>query len=886
MGNAALKGQLKYRFGKFTLDPRRGTVLNADRAVKLRPKVYDALLYLLENRGRLIGKEELIHVLWSDAFVTEDSLVQCVVELRRALDDRAQEIVKTVPRRGYVFTAEVTKEEESDASGGSPARFGALEDTATAFESEEDRLVVAQRVPGRYYLPLPRTPLMGRERELLTVKHLLLSPDTGLVTLTGTGGCGKTRLGLQVASELLHRFEERVYFVALASITDPAMVPMAIAESLGIHQTGGRSVQDLLKDYLREADPSPVLLLLDNFEHILAASSLVVELLGASATLKVLVTSRAALHVYAEHEFPVLPLPLPDSRQMLSLEALVSNPAVALFSQRAAAVKPDFTITAENAPTVAAICSRVDGLPLAIELAAARVKMLPPSALLTRLESRLHLLTAGPRDVPERHQTLRKTIDWSYDLLNGSEQKLLRRLGVFLGGCTLEAAEAVCDTRNDLGAEIFNVMSSLVDKSLVQQTEQGEDEPRFGMLETIREYCLERLNDSGEEQATRRAHAAYCLVLAEEGNPDLAETERARWLARCDIEHDNFSAALDWLVQSSNVEWSFRLCVALFRFWEMREHLAEGRTRLESLLPMGGSGFARERANVLVYLSTFATVQGDFPAATDFVEKSLSIYQKLDDQWGIAVSMNARAIVAWDRQDYPAAQSHFDESLTRWRALGDKVAVARCLHTFANFVRGRGDYERARTVLEEAGRIFEKLGDHSGAAWSLNQRGDIAREEGEVPKARELYQCALWAFREAHDQWGTARSLTDLAQIACDEHDHVTAHAAYREALALFVNLGHKRGIARALEGFACSALAQRDPARALAITGAAAHLRQLIGAPLMPAEQSKLDAKLQPAWTSMNEADCKAAYTRGWAMSLDNAIKYAFEESGPPTPG
>ena len=616
MGNAEPKSQPKYRFAEFTLDPGRGTVLNADREVKLRPKVYDALLYFLENRGRLISKEELIHALWSDAFVTEDSLVQCMVELRRALEDRAQEIVKTVPRRGYVFTAAVTTED--NGAGG-----------ASLLQSEDDSLVVAQRVPGRYYLPLPRTPLIGREQELRTVRHLLLSPATGLVTLTGTGGCGKTRLGLQVASELLHQFESRVYFVALASITDPAMVPMAIAESLGIHQTGGRPVLDLLKDYLREADPSPVLLLLDNFEHIMAASSLVVELLDSSAALKVLVTSRAALRVYGEHEFPVSPLPLPDSRQMHSLEALLSNPAVALFSQRAAAVKPDFAITAENAPAVAAICSRVDGLPLAIELAAARVKMLPPSAMLARLESRLQLLTAGPSDVPERQQTLRKTIDWSYDLLNGSEQKLLRRLGVFLGGCTLEAAEAVCNTRNDLGAEIFNVMSSLVDKSLVQQTDQGNDEPRFGMLETIREYCLERLGDSGEEQATRRAHAAYCLVLAEEGNPDLAETERAAWLARCDIEHDNFRAALDWLFQTSDVEWSFRLCVALFRFWEMREHLAEGRARLESVLPMGGPGSAKERAKVLVYLSTFATVQGDFPAATDFVEQSLSIYQTL-----------------------------------------------------------------------------------------------------------------------------------------------------------------------------------------------------------------------------------------------------------------
>jgi predicted ATPase/DNA-binding winged helix-turn-helix (wHTH) protein len=870
MGNAAPSSQIKYRFGEFTLDASRGTVRNARGVVKLRPKVYDALLYILENRGRLIAKQELIHALWPDAFVTEDSLVQCMVEVRRALADRAQEIVKTVPRRGYVFTAVVTTE-----NGDDPAR---------AVPSEDPRPVVAQRVPGRYYFPLPRTPLLGRERELLTVRHLLLSPDTGLVTLTGTGGCGKTRLGLQVASELLQRFEQRVYFVALASITDPVMVPIAIAESLGIHQTGGRPILDLLKDYLREAEPSPVLLLLDNFEHLLAASSVVVELLDSSASLKVLVTSRAALRVYGEHEFPLLPLPLPDSQQMHSLESLLGNPAVALFSQRAAAVKPDFIITVENAATVVAICSRVDGLPLAIELAAARVKMLPPSALLMRLESRLQVLTAGPRDVAERQQTLRKTIDWSHDLLNASEQKLLRRLGIFLGGSTLEAAEAVCNTRNDLGAEIFNVMSSLIDKSLVQQTEQGDDEPRFGMLETIREYCLELLSDSGEEQATRRAHAAYSLVLAEEGNPDLGESERAGWLARCDIEHDNFRAALDWLIQTAEVEWSFRLSNALFRFWEMREHLAEGRARLESLLRMGGSASARERAQVLVYLSTFATVQRDFPAATDFLNQSLSIYRSLDDGWGIAVSMNALAIVAGHRQDYAAAQTHFDESLALWRALGDRVAIARCLHNFANCARARGDFARSRTLLEEAGRIFASLGDHSGAAWSLNQLGDIAREAGEVADSRVLYQRALSAFREANDRWGIARSLTDLAQIACDERDHVTAHAAYREALGLFVSLGHKRGIARTLEGFACSALGQGHPTRALAIAAAAAHLRQRIGAPPMPTEHAKLRDKLQPAWTLLNGADSGAAYARGWAMSLENAIEYALEESAPLT--
>jgi predicted ATPase/DNA-binding winged helix-turn-helix (wHTH) protein len=872
--NTRPKGQIQYRFGEFTLDPSRAMVRKADRVVKLRPKVYDALLYILQNRGRLVAKEELIHALWSDAFVTEDSLVQCMVELRRALDDRAQEIVRTIPRRGYEFTAAVTTQENGAADGNPPLDL--------ALQTEEDRLMVVRRVPGCYYFPLPRTPLIGRERELLTVSNLLLSPNTRLVTLTGAGGCGKTRLGLQVASELLQQFEQQVYFVALASVTDPAMVPMAITESLGIERTGRRTGLDLLKGYLRNAQPSPILLLLDNFEHLLAASPLIVELLDSSVAVKVLVTSRAALHLYGEHEFPVLPLPLLDSRQMHSLEGLLNNPAVTLFSQRAAAVRPDFRLNAENGATVAEICSRVDGLPLAIELAAAHIKMLPPSALLARLESRLQVLTAGPRDVPQRQQTLRKTIDWSYGLLNGPEQKLLRRLAVFLGGCTLEAAEAVCNTRNDLGAEIFNVMSSLVDQSLVQQTEQGDGEPRFGMLETIREYCLERLTGSSEEQATRRAHAAYCLVLVEEGNPELSENERAAWLARCDIEHDNFRAALDSLIQSSDVEWSFRMCIALFRFWEMREHLAEGRARLESLLRMDLCASPGERAKVFVYLSTFATVQRDFPAATEFLERSLSIYESLGDQWGVAVSMNALAIVAGDRQDYAAAQSLFDETLARWRALGDPVAVARCLHNFANVVRARGDYERARTVLVEAGRIFEDLKDHSGAAWSLNQLGDIAWKEGEIGNARALYRRALSAFRQANDRWGIARSLTDVAQIACSERDHVTAHAAYREALALFVTLGHKRGIARALEGFACSALAQRDPARALAITAAAAHLRQWIGAPLMPAEQSELSDRLQPAWTSLDAEDSKAAYARGWAMSLETAIQYALEESRP----
>ena len=386
------KNPRNYRFGEFILEPERASLVRSGQEIKLRPKVFDALLYLIEHRGRLVAKEELIQTLWPEAFVTDDSLVQCMVELRRALADRSQEILKTVPRRGYIFVAPVTI--PRDEADGSPA--GAA---------------LAPIAGANPRLPVARTPIVGRERELEAVQQLLRDPAIRLVTLTGAGGSGKTRLGLELSNALASVFHSHVFFAALGSIGDPAMVPAAIAESVGIRETGGRPVLELVKEYLRECEPSPVLLLLDNLEHLLAASAYIVELMEASRNLKVLVTSRAALRVYGEYEFPVPPLALPDAVQLHSFSALRENPSVTLFAQRASAVNPDFQLTAENAATVAQICSRVDGLPLAIELAAARVKMLPLPGILARLQSRLHLLTAGARDLPERQQTLRNTID-------------------------------------------------------------------------------------------------------------------------------------------------------------------------------------------------------------------------------------------------------------------------------------------------------------------------------------------------------------------------------------------------------------------------------------------------------------------------------------------
>jgi tetratricopeptide (TPR) repeat protein len=525
-------------------------------------------------------------------------------------------------------------------------------------------------------------------------------------------------------------------------------------------------------------------------------------------------------------------------------------------------------------------------LPLAIELAAARTKVLSPGAILDRLQHPLQLLTGGALDQPERQQTLRKAIDWSYSLLNDAEQKLFRRLSVFVGGCTLESTEAVCNTRRDLAIELLEGLSSLVDKNLAQPMDRAQTESRFTMLETIREFALERLIESGEHSSVRRAHAAYCVVLAEEGNPELGPADRTRWLTQCDAEIDNFRAALDWLFQTLDLDWSLRLCVALFRFWDMREHLSEGRARIETVLRLCGEERTRERARLSLFLGALTTAQGDYLAAGHALQSSLSLYEGLGDESGIAASLNALAVAARDRGDYASAQANFERSLACWRLLSDRLAIARCLHNLANVVKVRGDYPRARWALREAADIFEELGDRSGAAWSINQQGDIARETGDMVTAREFYQRALSAFRKTGDPWGSARSLTDLGYIDCEQGNHLAGHTAFREAIELFAGLGNRRGMARVLEGYACLALDEGHAARALTLAAAAAQLRRLISVPLPQAEQSKFDRTLAPAWKTLSDPEGKDAWAKGAAMSPEKAMQYSLEELDAVSPG
>jgi predicted ATPase len=659
------------------------------------------------------------------------------------------------------------------------------------------------------------------------------------------------------------RFTAGVQFVSLASISRPELVATALADALEIQQAAGRTIPQLIGDRLETS--GPFLLLLDNFEQVMPAATVVAETLEACSSLKILGTSRSCLHIYGEQEFPVMPLP--------------ENSAIELFAQRAAAVWPGFAIHAENARTIKEICSRLDGLPLAIELAAARTRVLSPGTNLDRLQSPLQLLTGGALDQPERQQTLRKAIDWSYSLLNVPEQRLFRRLAVFAGGCTLEATEAVCNTRRDLDIEPLDGLSSLVEKNLVQPMDRAQTESRFTMLETIREFALERLLESGDHSLARRAHAAYCLVLAEEGNPELSADDRRRWLAQCDAEIDNLRAALDWLFQTVDLDWSLRLCVALFRFWDMREHLSEGRARIENVLRLCGEDRIRERARLSHFLGALASSQGDYMAAGHSLERGLALYERLGDESGIAASLNALAIVARDRGDYIAAQANFERSLARWRLLSDRQAIARCLHNLANVAKVRGDYGRARWALGEATGIFEELGDYSGAAWSINQQGDIARETGDMVTAREFYRRALGAFRETEDPWGAARSLTDLGYIDCEQGNHLAAHTAFREAMELFATLGHRRGMARVLEGYACLALAEQNSPRALTLAAAAAQLRRLISAPLPLAEQSRFDRWLSPAWETLSKQEGKDAWVKGAGMSPEKAMRYSLEQ-------
>ena len=763
-------------------------------------------------------------------------------------------------------------------------RYGSTRDLARDLAAVRDRLA---DIPGRpadprpISLPVQRTALIGREHEETTLRQLLSRVDVRLVTLTGPGGIGKTRLALQVAGQIAGHFPGGVCFVPLAVVREGGLIASAIAQAVGVRETANHSPQESLKEYLSALD-QPMLLVLDNFEHLVAASPVVAQLLTAGPKLKVVVTSQAPLHVYGEHEFPVPPLALPDPKSIPPLEVLSNLPAVALFVERAQAMKREFALTKENAVAVVAICARLDGLPLAIELAAARVKLLSPSAILTRLESRLNLLTGGALDLPTRQQTLRSTVDWSYGLLNAAEQTLLRRLSVFTGGCTLEAVEAVCDTKGDLGLDALNGITSMVDKSLVQHVEQPETEARFLMLSTIREYALERLTESVDEPATRRAHTAYYLVLAEEGAEDVVA--HPEWLDRFEVEHDNFRLALDYLIKTGDAAWGLRLGTALFRFWETREYLTEGRDAITRLLALeGAKALPKLRARLLFAAAVLAGAQGDYGSAGKLFEESLETCLELSDSRGVAVALNALAVTARDRGELDNASLLFERCVVIWKDLGDSADIARALSNLANVTKLQGEYSRASSLYDECLSMFRKAGDDAGVAWTLNYLSDVAREKADLSTARSFCEQSLAAFHQLRDGWGTASVLSDLASLSCDEGNNAEARRLYGESIRMFQELGHKRGVARALECLAISAAALSNAEQSLRVAGAAAALRKRLGTPLTATEQPRLEKALEFARRTLGNEAGLTAWMEGWAMPVEQAVQQALNGESEP---
>ncbi len=635
------------------------------------------------------------------------------------------------------------------------------------------------------------TPLIGREREVAGVCDLLARPNVRLLVLSGPGGVGKTRLSLQIATDLVDAFPDGVHVVPLAPISTADLVLPTIAQVLGLGESADLPAIERLNDYLQDRH---LLLLLDNFEQVITAAPLLAELLQSCPHLKMLVTSREALRIHGAYEFPVPPLALPDLKHLPDIETLSHYASIALFTQLAFAIKPDFVLTQASARAIAEICTRLDGLPLAIELAAARIKLLPPEALLARVGRRLQVLSSGDRDLPVRQQTLRNTIKWSYDLLDAGEQRLFRCLSVFVGGCTLDAVETFYALPGNVTTYVLDGVGRLIDKNLVYQAEQEGNEPRLHMLETIREYGLECLDACGEAQITRRAHAAYYLALAEEAELQTAGRQQVMWLERLEREHTNLRAALHWLRDAGEHEQALRLGGALWWFWWVHGHLSEGRGWLESMLTAGKEVSDAVRAKALYGNGVLAYASDDRTKAQALFAESLALYQKLGERRGIAICLYKLGYVAWSRGNYTAARSLAEQALEIVRKLNRKDDIADALLLLSEVLINQGEYTEARTLIEESLTLFRASGDEWGMAYTLIYLARATFFAGDAAMARSALDECLVISRELGYKGGIAWALSVLGRVILHQGDGVEARLLIEESLAIRRELEDRPG--------------------------------------------------------------------------------------------
>ena len=804
-----MSGQLSnsIRFGEdFEVDVLAYELRSGGTPLKLKPIAMELLLLLTERRGQLVTREQIIERIWGKTVFLDfdNSINSAINSIRRALRDNVERprFIQTVPRRGYRFIASI------------------LPAAATV-----------PKIPITN-LPTQRTSVVGRDHEIEHVCRKLRGPGVRLLTLVGAGGVGKTTLARVVASRLLHEFPDGVFFIDLTAIRQPELVASTVGQVLGIEQAELNLTT--LKERLRTRN---MLLILDNFEQVLPAGSLVAELLAAAPGLKVLVTSRALLQRPGEREYIVPPLAAPETGADVSRSELTGYGAVMLFVERARAVKPDFELTEENALSVARICARLDGLPLAIELAAARVKLLSTRAILSRLDHRLKLLTGGSPDLPTRQQTMSAAIDWSYELLSDEEKRLFRRLAVFEGGFTVEGAETILgDT------EVLDGISSLVNQSLVAVREAVENaEPRMQMLEVVREYAVDRLETCGEAERIRNAHAAYFLTLTEQAEPQLHGPQPAEWLSRLDAEYDNLRAVLRWSLANDRVT-AARIAGALRNFWVFRGYLTEGLGILKEILGATPDVGWAVLGKLLSAAGNISKFQGDYQTAHTMYEDGLRKAQQAQDLTQVSLFYRGLGGLALEENNRPAARRFIEQALATAREANDRFGIAR----------------------------------------SLSMLGDLARSDGDDKAARPWLEEALRVCRQVGDKYATSVIVVNLAAAEYGIGDFAAAEAHFAEGLQMALEsgvAGNRIGITYALDGFAALATRRDEPETAAKLAAAAEGLRESMNHNIEATERRFREAYMARLHSLLSSEKFREAYSAGRRLKLEESVALALCE-------